>query len=119
MTQEKKHQVTILGEEIVIHFCMAVEIAYEEITGEPFNIESLNSQKNSIALYMAAILTAKPDTEITVDRLLKEASGQEIVNVATAVINSMTEWMKMPAIIPDDEPQPEEEEDAEGDKQKN
>lgn len=119
MKQEKKNQVTILGEEIDIRFCMAVEIAYEEITGEQFNIESLNSQKNSIALYMAAILTAKPDTEITVDRLMKEASGQEIVHVATAVVNSMTEWMRMPTIIPDDDPQPEDEEEAEGDKQKN
>jgi hypothetical protein len=97
---DNKQTITILGEQIDIRFCMAVEIAYEEIAGEPFSIESLNRQKNSVALYMAAIITANPDTKITIERLMTEASGAEIGQLATAVIESMTQWMHIPDVLP-------------------
>ena len=102
--------ITILGETIDIQFNMAVELNYEEITGEAFSIEALSKMKNSVALYMAAILSANPDTTITVDRLLKEAKGPEIAALSTAVITAMTEWMQIPKVIKDEEPKTEPEE---------
>ena len=91
--------IEILGEQITIKFNMAVEIAYEEIVGEPFTIEALKSQKNSAALYMSAILASKPDTKITMERLIHEADGPTISTLSTAIINAMSEWMKLPAVI--------------------
>lgn len=88
---------------------MAVELAYEEITGEPFDVASLKSMKNTVALGMAAILTANPDTGITIERLLREASGKEIGDLNRAVIESMSEWLSIPKVITDEdakEPQP-------------
>ena len=95
--------ITILGETIDIQFNMAVELNYEEISGEAFSIEALSKMKNSVALYMAAILAANPDTTITVERLLKEAKGPEIAALSTAVITAMTEWMQIPSVITDKE----------------
>ena len=40
---EKK--ITILGEEIAIAFNMAVEMAYERITGNPFKLEDLGNSR--------------------------------------------------------------------------
>lgn len=91
--------ITILGEEITIKFNMAVEITYEEIVGEPFTIEALKSQKNSAALYMSAILESKPDTKITRERLIHEVDGPTISTLSQAIINAMSEWMKLPAVI--------------------
>ena len=56
-------------------------------------------QKASAALYMAVILTAKPDTAITVERLMNEASGPEIAALSQAVVESMQEWMELPAVV--------------------
>lgn len=97
-------QVKILGEEFNISFNMAVEIAYEEETGEPFSTDSLNTQKNSTALYWSAIKVNNPQTTLTRERLINEAQGYEFNELATAVIEAMTEWMTIPSIIKDEEP---------------
>ena len=91
--------IEILGEQITIKFNMAVEIAYEDMTGQPFTIDAMKSQKNSAALYMSAILVSKPDTQITMERLIHEADGPTISTLSTAIINAMSEWMKLPAVI--------------------
>ena len=95
--------IDILKEKIDIRFNMAVEIAYEEIAGEAFSLESLNKTKNTIALDMAAIIAANPDTQITVDRLLTEASGPEISALDSAVIQAMLEWLEIPKVIAEGE----------------
>jgi len=115
----KKEEITILGEQIAIEFNLAVEVAYEEIAERPFNISDMVSQRNSVALYMAAIITANPDTQITVERLMKEATGPEIEALSKAVIAAMTEWLHLPQVLnkPDDE-KPEADEEPK-DKEKN
>lgn len=102
-------KINILKEEIDIRFNMAVELAYEEITDEEFNVESLKKMKNTLALGMAAIIVANKNTEITIDRLLKEATGPEIAALNQAVLESMTEWLSIPEVIAKEdakEPQP-------------
>lgn len=108
---EKK--ITILGEEITIKFNMAVELAYEEIAQKPFDLKELKSQKESLALYIAAIITNNPDTKITFERLVNEATGPEIALLQKTVIEAMTEWLQIPAVEPVDEAA------AEGDQPKN
>ena len=95
--------ITILGEEIKIGFCMAVEIAYEEIAGKPFVLTELNSQKNSMALYMADIITFNPDTKLTFDDIVTKATAAEINALGKAVMKAMEKWMKVPDVIPPDE----------------
>lgn len=113
-TAASKTRITILGETLDIKFNMLVELNYEELTeGEAFSIEALSKMKNSIALYMAAILAANPDTNITVDRLLKEATGPEIASLSNAVITSMTNWMKIPSVIKEEQPDADSEDDHE------
>lgn len=115
----KKEEINILGEQIAIEFNLAVEVAYEEIAERPFNISDMVSQRNSVALYMAAIITANPDTQITVERLMKEATGPEIEQLSKAVIAAMTEWLHLPQVLnkPADE-KPEDDEESK-DKEKN
>ena len=116
----KKEEITILGEQIAIEFNLAVEVAYEEIADRPFDIADLVSQRNSVALYMAAIITANPDTQITVERLMKEATGPEIEQLSKAVIAAMTEWLHLPSVLKKTEPaESEGEEKTANDKEKN
>jgi hypothetical protein len=96
-------KVKISNEEIDIQFNMAVEIAYEEVAGEPFNIESLSKMKNTMALCMAAIVAANPDTSITMEYLLKNASVKEIGELKNAVTETMMEWLQIPKVIADAE----------------
>ena len=97
--KQKKTEITILGEKIAIEFNLAVEVAYEEIADRPFNLADLVSQRNSVALYMAAIITANPETQIPVERLMKEATGPEIESLSKAVITAMTEWLHLPQVL--------------------
>lgn len=96
-------QITILGETLDINFNMAVELAFEGITDEPFSIESLAYQKNSIALYMAVIQTFNPDSKITIERLVKEATNKEIVALKEAVAKAMFAWLDIPAVAAQEE----------------
>lgn len=114
MTPEKK--VTVLGEELDIRFNMAVEIAYEEIANEPFNVQSLERQKNIVALCMATIIANNPETKITAERFIREVASDEYNTLVSAVIEAMTEWMKIPSVIPQDKPSEEEAEKAEDSK---
>ena len=111
-------KIKILNEEVDIRFCMAVEIEYEEIAGNPFNIDDLNSSKNTAALAMAAIKTANKNTSITLERLTNEASGFEILNLNKAIIDSMTQWMQVPKVVSNAQPQKDVNE-AEEEKEKN
>lgn len=109
MTEKK---ITILGEEVVIRFNMAVEIAYEEIVDAPFNAASLQRQKDCLALGIAAIITCNPDTKITMERLLTEATGSEMTALNNALAESMKEWFEVPVVEKQEDAAP-----AEGDEQ--
>lgn len=114
MTPEKK--VTVLGEELDIRFNMAVEIAYEDIANEPFSVQSLERQKNIVALCMAVIIVNNPDTKITTEQFIREVPSDEYNAIVSAVIEAMTEWMKIPSVIPQEKPSEEEAEKAEDSK---
>ena len=76
-----------------------VEIEFEEMSEVPFSLEALQKVKNTVALGLAAIKVAKPDTTITLDRLKEEATGPEITALNNAVIESMTEWLAIPKVV--------------------
>ena len=95
---EKK--VTIKGEEITIKFNMAVECAYEQITSRPFNLQDFKEKKLLVTLFFSTILANNPDTEITLDYLLKDATFDEIRSLDSAVSETMTDWLNIPSVIP-------------------
>lgn len=91
------HTIELFGETLPIVFNMAVEIAYEEISGEPFDLDTLQKQRNVLALYMAAITVAKEDTSITIDNLLYEAKAEDIIKLKEAVWSALADWAYIPA----------------------
>ena len=97
-------KITILGQKVNIEFNLAVQLAYEKITNQPFNTKDLVMQTNASALYMAAILANNPKTKITYDQLIKKAKGPEIDALGKAVMGSMAEWLEMPELIKETEP---------------
>lgn len=105
-------KITILGQKVNIEFNLAVEVAYERITGKPFNTKELSMQTNASALYMAAILANNPKTKITYDQLITKAKGKEINELAKVVMQSMAEWLELPELVTKDE-KPESDEEKE------
>ena len=97
-------QITILGEPLDINFNMAVELAFEGISGEPFSLESLKFQKNSIALDYAVISTFNKDSKITIERLCEEATAKELAELSSAVASAMFAWLDIPLVAQNDEP---------------
>lgn len=88
--------IEILGEQIILRFNMAVQLAYEEITGRPFTVQEMTMKKAQMALFIAAIITNNPETGITMDRLLTEAAGDDITKLDTAMGEIISEWYHLP-----------------------
>ena len=99
---EKK--ITINGEECTIKFNMAVEIAYEDITGRPFNLDDFKVKKFMPALFMAAIIANNPETKVTMDYLLSDANIDEIHALDVAISETMSDWLHISDVIPVEKP---------------
>lgn len=88
----QKKTIKLLSKKVVICYNMATQIAYEEITGNTFDVADLNKTSNAMALYLACIFANNPDTDITLDDLLKDATANEIKTLQNAVLDSFKEW---------------------------
>ena len=108
----KKQQITLLGETLTIVFNMACQIAFEEITGKPFSDFDSNKSKDILALDYAVISVNNPDTNITADRLMREANAQDMKRLTDAITAALLEWNDMPATFADDEDAPSEDSTA-------
>ena len=82
---------------------MAVQITFEEISGKPFAEIDNNSSKDTLALAYSAILANNPDTSITIDKLMHEASGKDMADLLNAVTESFIQWNKMPSTLADED----------------
>ena len=98
-----KKKITILGCEVIIVFNMATQITFEEISGKPFAEIDNNSSKDNLALAYSAILANNPDTSITIDKLMHEASGKDMAELLNAVTESFIQWNKMPSTLADED----------------
>lgn len=103
-----KKKITILGCEVIIVFNMAVQITFEEISGKPFAEIDNNSSKDNLTLAYSAILANNPDTSITIDKLMHEASGKDMAELLNAVTESFIQWNKMPSTLADEDDNAEE-----------
>ena len=91
--------ISLFGEQLTIAFNMAVEIAYEKITGKSFDVEDLNTVEHTAALYYAAIITNNPETKITADDLLRKATAADIITLREAVFGAFADWCAIPDVM--------------------
>lgn len=103
-------KISFLGEELTISFNMATEIAYEEVSGEPFDVNALSKTKNTAILYLAAILANNPKSEVSLDDILFKASLPEIAELRTAVLDCMGDWMRIPIVMKEEKKEKNDEE---------
>ena len=102
-------KINFIGKEIVIDYNWATQISYYQITGEDIDMQNLVGPKLS-ALYYAAIIANNPDTDITIEDLLKKAKAKDIKLLSNAVFNEMREWFEIPDFIKEKEENPKDEE---------
>lgn len=105
-------KIQFLGKEVSIAFNVAVQVEYEDITGEAWNVERLGRVKNSCALYAATINVNNPDSPITSEEIQQHATSEEMTRISTAVAEEMAKWFKLPATMKEEPASEEEEKNA-------
>lgn len=91
----KTRKVTLAGVELDVKFNMGVQIAYEEIIGEPFDLNEVGkTTKNRAALYSAALVASNPDAPIDMATEIMKADFEELAAIDKAVAEAMEEFFK-------------------------
>lgn len=93
--------ITILGKEVNIAYNMAVQILFEDIVGKSISDADLTLSRNSLALYYSCISVNNKDTDISIDDLMYNISGEEMSILRAAVTESISEWSHIPSIMVD------------------
>lgn len=91
--------VTILGHVLNISFNMAVEIEYEELSGKPFDLRQMDTQKATIQLCYAVLKVFNDKVPFTIDEMNRKATFSETKALKAAVIEAMSEWVGIPAVM--------------------
>ena len=108
-------KVEIFGRSVNVRMSMATLIAYEELAGEPLNFGGMTSAKSQYSLCVAAITSAKQETPLEddfFDRLLNDATIDEIAALNEAVAQEAAIFYKIPNVIKGEEKEKEKEKDA-------
>ncbi len=105
--------VTILGHVLNISFNMAVEIEYEELSGKPFDLQQMDTQKATMLLCFAALKVANDNVPFTIDEMNRKATFSETTTLKASVIEAMNEWLSIPDVMAKEvQPAAEEEKNA-------
>ena len=115
----KKKTITINGKEYAVVFNMQAMLNFEEIAGKSFFGENFNMLKERIAVVVAAVIAANPDTDLQFSEIINGADLQGLKDLITAyavVMELITEFFTRPAVEPE---QSAPADDEEGDKTKN
>ena len=105
----------ILGHELNISFNMAVEIEYEELSGKPFDLQQMDTQKATMQLCYAVLKVSNDKVPFTFEELNRKAKFSETKELKASVIEAMNEWLGIPAVMAEKEkekPDDEEEKNA-------
>lgn len=92
-------KITILGHDLNVSFSMAAEIEYEELSGKPFDLEKMNTQKATMQLCYAVLKVANDKVPFTFDELNRKAKFNETAGLKAAVIEAMNDWLGIPAVM--------------------
>lgn len=93
--------INILGRQVNIAYNIAVQILFEDIVGKSLTEADFTLTRNSLALYYACISVNNKDTDITIDDLMYNVSGDEMATLRVAVTESISEWSHIPSIMGD------------------
>lgn len=104
-------KITLFGEELTIAFNYAVRIMFEKITDKSFDSCDFNRSEDRIALYISSILANNKDCTITDEKLMYDATLEDIQKLDVAVSQAISEWYHVPT--PAGEDQDEQDEDKE------
>ena len=99
-----KREITILGQQVTLAFNLGAQIAWEESTGQAFDLQHITTRKATIALYMACIMAGDQQTTITMDQLLFDLTFDEMQTLDAAVSELIREWYHIPATAQKEEP---------------
>ena len=97
------NKIKILGHELNVTFNMAVEIEYEDISGKPFDLEKMNTQKATMQLCYASLKIANNKVPFTFEQMNGKLSLSETADLKNKVIEAMNEWLGIPAVMADNE----------------
>ena len=95
------NKINILGHELNVSFNMAVEIEYEEMSGKPFDLEKMNTQKATMQLCYASLKIANNKVPFTFEQMIGKLSFNETAELKNKVIEAMNEWLAIPAVMAD------------------
>lgn len=96
-------QVTLDGKKYNVVFNMAVQIKYEKISGQPFDLQKMDTQTATMQMCFASLQTGNKEMPFTLDELAEKISMAEWVSLKNAVIDSMSEWFNMPDVMGNEE----------------
>lgn len=83
--------ISLFGQDVPITFNLGVQVSYEDITGQPFDLNALNKKKNLMALMMASIIVANPSTTIQMEQLMS-MTYEEYTMLDEAVAELVRDW---------------------------
>ena len=93
------NKIKILGHELNIIFNMAVEIEYEDLSGKPFDLQQMDTQKATMQLCYATLKVSNNNVPFTIDEMNRKATFSETAELKAAVIKAMNEWLGIPAVM--------------------
>ena len=108
-------KITILGHDLNVSFNMAAEIEYEELSGNPFDLEKMNTQKATMQLCYATLKVSNDKVPFTIDEMNRKATFSETAELKSTVIEAMNDWLGIPAVMTEEaqaQPAGEEEKNA-------
>ena len=88
----KTRKIHFLGEDLKIAFNLAVMVAFEQISEQPFDNAILSTTKGQLILYTAVIIANNPDTKITMERLMTEPNALDIQRLDKEVAGAMKDY---------------------------
>lgn len=128
MTEKK---ITICGQEVRICYCAATENGFEQITGKSISIFVPTFGKDEegktiikepakamtgdwmflgVAGIIAAYSRDNQEPPVDTDKVLFDATPEDVSNLITAIVELRNKWYKVPEVVPKDEQPADEEE---------
>lgn len=98
-------KVKVLGHELDIMFNMAVQIEFEEISGKPFDIKTLDTQTATMQLCYASLKVSNHKVPFTFEDMVNIIDVEETASLKDAVFDEFREWYKIPKVSAEDDTQ--------------
>jgi len=100
---KEKTTITVGGREVPVTFTLGTLLSYEEIAGKPFIGETFDRFRERVALVLAAIVSADPETEVTFENIIATDNFADISAGFETVSRMATAFFEMPKVVADAE----------------